>query len=677
MAKNNDNTLEQELSRELDHTPLNIIYDLDYELNYLARTHGKVSTTPLNEVLLNNNGKLNPATFKKALGLVKPYGEKRPFDDALLLKKIIAKYKDFAGFLESYATSTTLLFLNEYGKIPAKDTDTYKELEACYERIKLEKKTIYPTEGKPFYMLEYDDTKHGGGIHQTPLGNKMPVGGDWYGYILRADQAKLLALIDKLPKSNKAYSVALASGEQSNLLVKTARLCNELKISPVSDKDPSFKLADGDNGNDPFTGYYSASIAFTYLIDAVSIIYEQKVAKEKEYRKAPNIAGDHTVVGLPTTLALNELLLHNAEREYSTLATKYRTKEAQEADNGFSGLYDNAQASLDGVLTIDDLKTSQKIVRNFVAMQYRALGAFISYKKDNPETDTVVLSELAKYTPWAKEVKTKGLKPEHRNALLNGLKIASLYSYKYTTGVSYEKVGGRKQKVYNNEYVYILKRIKSDKTTENGTVLSVKTDFDPTYLKALHLNTGVAIDNLSYIKNETTIVVGGFILSRFVQKQKDISERQKPLRVRAETLCKQACLTDQNTTNRYKNLTKILDELVEGKVIGSWANSKGKRWISTQDEDTLSLDIYPIDPTMYTTPKQSLAKKNFKTVSQERALKMLNELANPKKCYVDLDKLAKDLYIKRRDLEMYFGGLEIPDETIDAIEQLYAEVMRD
>lgn len=651
------------------------IYDLNYELNYTARTHGKVSSIPLSDFLVNGKGKLTPATVKKTLENLTPYPDKTPIDERAVLKALIAHHKEIAKFLEGYATPTTLLFINSYGKIPDEKSDAYKELQACYEHIKFTQKKITDDQGNTFTSLIYDDTETGNTIwHATVNGKRQAEDGEYYGWLLR-DKPKLLALIEKLPKDNKSYSLDFASGERTGLLVKVARLLVELGISPISEKDPAFNLVDNEDGN--FTGYYSASVAFYYIIDLVSHLYEQKIDKEKEYRKIPNIEGDnHTVVGLPTTLALDELLLHNAEKELTTLVKKYRTPEAQEKDNGFSGFYNNEQGTLDGILTIDDPKTRQKIIRNFVALQYRALGAFIEYKKDNPDTNKVVLSELAKYTPWANEVKTKGLKPEHRNALLNGLRLASLGAYKYRTGFTYEKIGGRRQKVYSREYVYLLTRIKADRITENGTVLSVEIDYDPTYLKVLYLNMGVAIDNLNYLKNETAVVVGGYICTRFVQKQKAIAERHEPLRVDANTLCEVACLTDQNTTNRYKNLTKILDELVDGKVIRSWANSKGKKYISSLDKDTLSLDIRPLDASIYITKGQNEAKKNYKAVSQERALTMLNELANPKKNYVSLDALARDLNLPRKDLDMYLGGFKIPDEVIDAIEQLYAEAKR-
>ena len=652
------------------------IYDLNYELNYTARTHGKVSSIPLSDFLVNGKGKLAPATVKKTLENLTPYPDKKPVDELAVLKALIAHYKEIAKFLESYANPTTLLFLNEYGKIPDEKSDAYKELMACFERIKFTQQKITDDQGNTFTSLIYDDTKTGNSIwHATVNGKRQAEDGEYYGWLLR-DKPKLLALIEKLPKDNKSYSLGFASGEQNNFMLEVAKLLIKIGISPISDTDPAYSLFENEDG-DKTVAYYSSTVAFTYLIDLVSHLYEQKLEKDKEYRKVPNIAGeDHTVVGVQTPNALNEILLHNAEKRLSTLLTKYRTPEAQEKDNGFTAYYDNDQGTLDGIFTIDDPKTRQKIIRNFVALQYRALGAFIEYKKDNPDTDEVVLSELAKYTPWANEVKTKGLKPEHRNALLNGLKLMSLGAYKYPTGFTYEKVNGRRQRVYTHEYIYLLTRIKADKTTESGTVLSVKVDFDPQYLRALQYTTGVAIDNLSYLKNETAVVVGGYIYTRFVQNQRAIAERHEPLRTDANTLCKVACLTDQNTTNRYKNLMKILDELVDGNIIRSWANSKGKKYITSLDKDTLKLDIYPLDASIYITSGQNEAKKNYKKVSQERALAMLNELANPKKNYVNLDTLASDLNILRKDLDMYLGGFKIPDEVIDAIEQLYAETKR-
>lgn len=677
MPNDKKKTLEGVLSEQAKNSSDLAIYDLVDELHYIARTHGKVSSIPLSDFLVNGKGKLTPATVKKTLTSLKPYPDKEPVDEQAVLKALIAHYKDIAKFLEAYATPTTLLFLNEYGKIPERNTDAFKALEACYEHIKYTQKHIIDDNGNDFTTLVYDDTAKGNTIwHASINDTRRAEDGEYYGWILRANKSKVLDLIDKLPKDSKSYSLGFASGEQKNFMLEVAKLLIEVGVSPISDTDPAYSLYENEDG-DKTVAYYSAVVAFTYIIDLVSHLYEQKVDKDKEYRKVPNIAGDdHTVVGVQTPNALNEILLHNAEKRLSTLLTKYRTPEAQEKDNGFTAYYDNDQGTLDGIFTIDDPKTRQKIIRNFVALQYRALGAFIEYKKDNPDTDEVVLSELAKYTPWANEVKTKGLKPEHRNALLNGLRLMSLGAYKYPTGFTYEKVNGRRQRVYTHEYIYLLTRIKADKTTESGTVLSVKVDFDPQYLRALQYTTGVAIDNLSYLKNETAVVVGGYIYTRFVQNQRAIAERHEPLRTDANTLCKVACLTDQNTTNRYKNLMKILDELVDGNIIRSWANSKGKKYITSLDKDTLKLDIYPLDASIYITSGQNEAKKNYKKVSQERTLTMLNELANPKKNYVSLDTLASDLNILRKDLDMYLGGFKIPDEVIDAIEQLYAETKR-
>lgn len=45
-----------------------------------------------------------------------------------------------------------------------------------------------------------------------------------------------------------------------------------------------------------------------------------------------------------------------------------------------------------------------------------------------------------------------------------------------------------------------LTRIKADRVTENGTVLSVEIDYDPTYLKVLYLNMGVTTKGICFCK---------------------------------------------------------------------------------------------------------------------------------------------------------------------------------
>lgn len=395
----------------------------------------------------------------------------------------------------------------------------------------------------------------------------------------------------------------------------------------------------------------------------------------KQGRSVVNVRDpdNHAVIGRPTVTGITDILRNNAEKDLSTMLKKYRTPEAQEADNGFE-VYLESQQTFPELFTVEnDPKTLAKVVKNFMAMQYRALVAFDLWKKDHPNETKVNLAELAKYTVWKDEVATRGLTPEHRNQLYNGLRMAGAYAYKYITGKTYKVVNGKREPVFVRDYIYILSRIQSDEVTKNGNVLSVEVDYDPKYLSALSLNLGVVMDNLANVKNESAILLGGYLCERFVAYQNATVIDRKPVRVRADTACEVCGITNGNPTRRYDTLTKALNELVDVGVIGDWSTATGKKLIRSVDKESLKLDIWPKDPTVYITKSQSKALKEARSVQQGSWRKMLKALTNPKKGYTNLDRLAQDLSITRERLDLMLGGEEIDEETAEQITELFEE----
>lgn len=488
---------------------------------------------------------------------------------------------------------------------------------------------------------------------------------------------KLLSLVNELPT---VETVSLAPDDSSLGLSSWSAFYDLAEACGVKPEGPVvFTIQrpdkDGDYHEHKVTASHRAVLHFM-SVALTTLAYEHDAGTAtNRNRSVVNVRNpeDHAIIGKPTVTGITDIIKNNAEKSMETLLKQYRTPEAQEADNGFEVFLNDKQAFPDLFTAENDAKTRNKIVKNYMAMQYRALVAFDLWKKDHPNEKEVKLSDLAKYTPWRGEVATKGLKPEHRNQLYNGLKMAGAYAYKYITGKKRKKVNGVWKTEYQRDYIYILGRIQSDKVSANGTIISVEVDYDPKYLEALSLNLGVVMDNLASVKTETAVLLGGYLCERFVAHQHATAVEHKPVRVAAATACDVCGITDDNLTHKYATLTKALNELVDAGVIGKWSTATGKQVIRAVDKESLKLDIWPKDSSVYITPDQARALKDAEKSQQKAWKKMLDEMTNPKKWYTNFGQLAKDLGITKDQLDLMLGGEVIEDEIGKRIEALYED----
>ena len=414
------------------------------------------------------------------------------------------------------------------------------------------------------------------------------------------------------------------------------------------------------------------------LTDALAIMSEDYASKELEERSVVNVRNpdSHAIIGRPTLGGIMDILQNNAEKQIETILNQTKTVEELKEQNGIETYLDDKTAF--PIFDIqNDKKTRARAIKYYMAMQLRALVAFDKWKKDHPNEKSVVLSDLAKYTLWAKEVKSgKGLKPEHRQQLINGLDMAGHFAYKYIVGKSrYKDKNGKWQTTKDRKYIYLLTRLKGDKFNETtGTIMSVDVDYDPDYLKALSYNLGVALDNLENVKTETAVIIGGYLCERFVANQTKVVEKGKPIRTTVTNLCRVGCIFDVNPTTRCKTIAKALDELEQAGVIAKWQTQIGGKNITNYNKDTLSLDIWAKNPTeVYITPNQNKALKASKEIYQREWLTALKQLHNPNKYYKTPEILAKDLEITKEQLDIYLGGGEIPDEIGEQIIALKQE----
>lgn len=579
-------------------------------------------------------------------------------DYEAIKKKLVAHTKEVKEYYKGLMASSVYLTKTVYYTVPPNNSPEFEAMASCFraERVDVPK--------------EYG---HGGAImakinlkKKDKLLSLIKEQPQKTGYTLNVlYEANTDTDLTLTPRTDDqagylASTIPVKKVERYTLLVELVEKCG---ITPEGMTRQTLNVDGKEHG---LTDTHA--IVERILTDALVFMLEDYASKELEKRKVVNVRNPeaHTVVGKPTIGGIMDILQNNAEKQIETILNQTRTIEELREQNGIETYLDDKTAF--PIFDIqNDKKTRAKAIKYYMAMQLRALVGFDKWKKEHPDEKSVVLSDLAKYTLWAKEVESgKGLKPEHRQQLINGLDMAGHFAYKYIVGKKrYKDSNGKWQYAYERKYIYLLTRLKGDKVNEKtGTILSVDVDYDPDYLKALSYNLGVALDNLENVKTETAVVIGGYLCERFVANQTKVVEKGEPIRTTVNNLCKVGCIFDVNPTTRCKTIIKALDELEQAGVIAKWKTAVGGKNITNYDKDTLSLDIWAKDPQdTYITQSQNRALKASKEVYQKEWYNAIKQLHNPNKYYTTPQALANALEITKEQLDLYLGGEEIPDEV--------------
>ena len=374
-------------------------------------------------------------------------------------------------------------------------------------------------------------------------------------------------------------------------------------------------------------------------------------------REVVNIkdADQHRYIGRPSTMGLMDMITKAVEgKDLNDLKERYLDQESRNADGGFLLHIDNPQTALPLAFDKDDITPRQqaKMVANSVALTVQSLGALQAYRRDNPDSDGYIkLKDLAKYVKrYADDMAIKGsLRPQYRQQLLNGLTLATLAGTSYI--ISRDKKTGKAR----HGVVYLIDRISEYETNKKGDIIAVKTDFTQEYKASLQYNLGVLTDGVQNLDRTEPINLATYILDRQVAKQND-TIAGKPIKCRADKLCKVAGITDQTVTNRYNTLAKILNELqAEGVAVGRWTTEAKGNTITGYNPDSQKLYIYPTKAvqTTYTTKERTKAVREAYKTEQKARLKALKKYA---KGYTDLDVLAKEMDISRHQLDELLAG---------------------
>lgn len=390
-------------------------------------------------------------------------------------------------------------------------------------------------------------------------------------------------------------------------------------------------------------------------------------------KETPNIINpeSHSYLGRPTNTSFIDMVAGAVEgREMAKLKEQYLDAKSRKDDGGFFAHIENPQEALPFAFDDNDRPTLVKFMANSVAMAGDAIDALQAYRRDNPDyTGYVKVTDIAKYIDqYANDMaRGKGLRPEYRQRILNGLTLAGLM------GTDYIIDKDRKRGTTKVRRVYVVNRIdeyeRSDKT---GTILAIKNpDFTDEYKANLAngLNLGVLTDGIRNLGDTETKVLARYIADRQVAKQNDTVEG-KPITCKADTLCKMASITDQHVTNRYKTLAKMLDTL-EGKqtVVGRWVSKAGGKTITGYNPESQTLYLYPTNNVQksYATQRHTKAVREASKLEQKARVKALIKYA---KGYTDFDVLAKELNVQPTDLALLLDGkLPITDRLLERISE--------
>lgn len=491
------------------------------------------------------------------------------------------------------------------------------------------------------------------------------------GYAL-TDKPKLQKALDKLPKAKilqhkdveiltNVTGVASADVNTIEGLKQLFTDLTELATACNIKDDGTRVLAIGD---------VEVSQTHLELLSTASLTLATVLDLNKGYksRSVVNIKEpeSHRYIGRPSTTSFIDMVEGAVSgRELKNLGKIYRTKDEREAEGGFLAHIDDPQKALPFIFDDTDKQVQAKFMANSVALAVDAVTALQAYKRANPDNEGFIkLKDLAQYIKrYADDMQGgRSLRPQYRQAILNGLTIAQLM------GADYAVEKNKKTGVTRWHKVYLIDRITEYDTNKKGDVIAVKTDFTSEYKASLTYNLGVVLDGVQNLKTPEIKLLATYISDRQVAKQND-TVAGKPITFTAETLCIKAGITDQNITTRYSTLTKMLSDLqTEGVAVGDWITKAKNKNITGYNKDSHTIYITPTQNLQkaYVTKEQTKAERESYKLEQGARLQALKKYA---KGYTDLNALATEMQITRVELDKLLAGQEpITDVQLEHID---------
>ena len=497
----------------------------------------------------------------------------------------------------------------------------------------------------------------------------VPVPINGYGLF---ERAKLQKALDKLPKAkillHKDVEILTNITGVAKADVNTIEGLKQL-FTDVIDLAKACNIKD-DGTRVLSIGEVEVSQTHLELLSTASLTLATVLDLNEPYksRSVVNIKDpeSHRYIGRPSTTSFIDMVEGAVSgRELKNLGKTYRNKDEREAEGGFLAHIDDPQKALPFIFDETDKQVQAKFMANSVALAVDAVTALQAYKRANPDNEGFIkLKDLAQYIKrYADDMQGgRSLRPQYRQAILNGLTIAQLM------GADYAVEKNKKTGVTRWHKVYLIDRITEYDTNKKGDVIAVKTDFTAEYKASLTYNLGVVLDGVQNLKTPEIKLLATYISDRQVAKQND-TVAGKPITFTADTLCIKAGITDQNITNRYNTLTKMLDDLqAEGVAVGDWTTKANNKNITGYNKASHTIYITPTQNLQkaYITKEQTKAEREGYKLEQQARLQALKKYA---KDYTDLNALATEMKIDRLELDKLLAGQEpITDILLERID---------
>lgn len=677
----------------------------DIQVKLYGAIHGGIDDiikNHLTEVSYTKLSDVGRKGLKTALGKVNIDHPKAP----AIKEALLANIPQLEAFIDNHS-GVLLKETNSYrkpiiervkGKPPvwANEAD-YKEL---VQYFTLETKTVTTTaESVAKQQARYDDIKanpaYKGKNVLNPEPSKVGDTTSFTGYKI-TDTEALIAGIKRDIAETVSYALETPeTGEQSDLLKRWGELDKTLldiadlnktigierageayAYKQTNTETGKYNITYGGTPPEPKEGieqviiYLDDVLTRDFIVWALADI-KRTADKSGAGREVVNILNpeQHRYIGRPTTMGLLDMITKTIDgKDLADLKEQYIDRDSRKDSGGFLTHVSDPQTALPFDISDVGLDRNQKakLVGNVVALTVQAVGALQAYKRDNPDSKgNIPIKDLAKYISRYSDdmAKNKGtLRPQYRQAILNGLTLATLAGDSYI--ISKDKKTGKAR----HGVVYLINRITEYETNKKGEITAVTTDFTPEYKASLQYNLGVLTDGVSKLKSPEAINLATYISDRQVAEQ-DKTVAGKPITFTADTLCKKASIVDKHVTKRYSTLAKLLDELqTESVAVGRWVTkSKGKA-ITGYDKDSQTLYIYPTTTAQnsYTTRERTKAVREAYKTEQAGRVKALKRYA---KGYTDLEALASEMGVDRPELEgLLAGNKPITDGHLESLD---------
>lgn len=379
----------------------------------------------------------------------------------------------------------------------------------------------------------------------------------------------------------------------------------------------------------------------------------------------PNIRGDMVAIAKPIIDATEQFYKIKENPDLlQTLDREYRTEREQQDESGlpvalqpqlFDTILDN-KGELGSWANVDE------VIRTFNIAGTTALITCARYLHENPKGGDIKLTDLMAYNAKYKKQKEtrRGLAKTDRISFSNSLKMLLGTTWAIKTKE------GKKSKTYTQKYYQLIKA-NTEHDEKTGDVVAVKDlrfadDFFEIKDSLFYVITPKGLD---YLTSPEAKQVALRVQSRFAKEQK-YTIKGKPIQVTRDWLVKGSYKLDTNTN---KIAVKVLNDMVENKLIAKWTNIKGTQKLNGYDKDTYKLLLYPTQEAQqsYITKEQRQAEKQ---ANKTRDKLLLTKLKKAIKLNTK-DEIADHLSIETEQLDfMLAGATNIPKNLHSKIENI-------